>query len=157
MIKLIRIDYRLLHGQVIVSWLNSYNIGRIVIIDDNAYNDEITKKTLMMSKPTNTKLNIFSVEEALKRKNKISKLKENVALIFGNVPECYAFIREFPEKVEEINLGNIPKKNNSTKYDKTVYLTEQDVDFSRKLVNSGIRLYSQQVPNAKLTELNESF
>ena len=63
MIKLVRIDHRLLHGQVVFSWSKSLNINRIIIANKEAANDEFKKMSLNLSKPTGIKLTIFSVEQ----------------------------------------------------------------------------------------------
>lgn len=154
MIKLIRIDYRLLHGQVVFAWVNSLGIERIIIVDDLASSDETKKTTLKLTKPQNVKLNIFSVKEALERKNKISELKENTAIIFGNTQNCLTFLSKFEGNVKEINYGGIPKKESSVEFDKAIYLNEEEIEDSRKLISLGFRLYSQQTPSTKLVELN---
>ncbi len=51
MIKFIRIDHRLLHGQVVFSWSKSLQINRILVVNDEAANDEFKKMSLELSKP----------------------------------------------------------------------------------------------------------
>lgn len=155
MIKLIRIDYRLLHGQIVVSWLNRYNVDRIIIVDDKAGSSETEKSILNIAKPQGTRLNIFTVEEALARKNKISELNENVAIIFGNTQSCLDFMKEFKSDLFEINYGAIPKKENSKEFDKAVFLTDQDISNSKELIALGYKLYSQQTPSNSSIDLNK--
>lgn len=50
-IVLARLDYRLLHGQVVFSWVNSVAAQRIIVVDDAAANDEIKKGALKLAKP----------------------------------------------------------------------------------------------------------
>ena len=52
MIKLVRIDYRLLHGQVVFSWTKSQGINRIIVINNEAATDEFKKMSLNLAKPT---------------------------------------------------------------------------------------------------------
>ena len=51
MIKLVRLDYRLLHGQVVFSWTGHVGAQRIIVVDDDAANDEMKKSALLLSKP----------------------------------------------------------------------------------------------------------
>lgn len=155
MIKLVRIDYRLLHGQVVFAWVNSLGIERIIIIDDEVSSDDTKKATLKLSKPQHVKLNIFSVSDAVVRKNKIKKVKDKTAIIFGNTKNCLAFLQDFEGDVKEVNYGGIPKKENSKEFDKAVYLNQAEVEDSKKLKELGFRLYSQQTPTTKLVELNK--
>lgn len=155
MIKFIRIDYRLLHGQIVVSWLNRYSIDRIIIIDDKAGSSETEKSILKLAKPSGTKLNIFTVKDALARKIKISQLKDNTAIIFGNTQSCLEFLREFNSNIHEVNYGAIPKVNDSKEFDKAVFLTEKDIENSKELINLGYKLYSQQTPSNSSIDLNK--
>lgn len=155
MIKFIRIDYRLLHGQIVVGWLNRFSIDRIIIIDDKAGSSETEKSILNIAKPSGARLNIFTVSDALARKNKISQLKENTAIIFGNTQSCLDFLKEFNTNLYEINYGAIPKKENAKEFDKAVFLTEKDVENSKELINLGYKLYSQQTPSTSSVDLNK--
>ena len=44
MIKLVRLDYRLLHGQVCFTWVQHVSAHRVIIVDDASANDELKKK-----------------------------------------------------------------------------------------------------------------
>lgn len=154
MIKLVRIDYRLLHGQVVFAWINRLGIDRIIIIDDEASKDEMKKTSLKLTKPQNVKLNIFSVQDALDRKNKIKALKENTMIIFSNTRNCYEFLSNFAGVVKEVNYGGIPNKEGAKQFDKAIFLNEEEIEDSKKLRDLGLRLYSQQTPTTKVVELN---
>jgi len=65
MIECLRIDDRLLHGQVITKWLTRYDPDAIVIADDGVARDEIAKMALRIAKPDGMKMSIRSVEEAI--------------------------------------------------------------------------------------------
>ena len=152
MIKLVRIDHRLLHGQVVFSWTKSLWVGRIIIIDDFAATDELKKMSLSLSKPTGVKLNVFTVKDALIRMAKVEALNENVMLIFGGTKSIREFCEGYP-KIKEINYGGIAKKENSVQYSNAIFLTDEELEDSRKLKEMGIRLYMQQVPTSKLEDL----
>ena len=64
MIKLVRLDYRLLHGQVVFSWTGHVGAQRIIVVDDDAANDEMKKSALLLSKPAGVRVNIFTVDKA---------------------------------------------------------------------------------------------
>ena len=50
MIKVVRIDHRLLHGQVVFAWTKSQNIERIIVIDNKTSTDDFKKMSLKLSK-----------------------------------------------------------------------------------------------------------
>ena len=77
MIKAVRIDHRLVHGQVAFTWTHFLAATRIIVIDDKAANDEFQKMALNMSKPAGVKLNIFTVEKALSKMPKVGAFSTN--------------------------------------------------------------------------------
>ena len=154
MIKLIRIDYRLIHGQVVFTWVNNLNLSRLIVIDDGAASDETRKMSLKMSIPHGVKFNVFTVKDALARKNKIKDIKDNTALIFGDVVTCLEFIQGFDSPIDEINYGGIPSKVNAKEFDKAVFLDQEEILASLELINLDYKIYSQQTPSTKKKELN---
>ena len=108
MIKALRIDHRLVHGQVAFTWTHFLSATRIIVIDDKVANDDFQKMTLNMAKPAGCKLNIFSVSKALERADKIDSLNDNVFIIFGNCKDAAGYITGHP-KFKELNLGGIAK------------------------------------------------
>ncbi|HEM3178214.1 TPA: PTS sugar transporter subunit IIB [Streptococcus suis] len=153
MIKLVRIDYRLLHGQVVFSWSKQLNIGRIIVIDDETATDDFKKMSLSLSKPAGAKLNIFTLQDALAKMPKIEVLPENVMIVMGNTATALAFCQKYP-KIKELNYGVLPQKEGSTQYSTAIYLNEAEVRDSIALKNLGIELFMQQVPTSKRELLN---
>ena len=84
MIKLVRLDYRLLHGQVVFSWTGHVGAQRIIVVDDDAANDEMKKSALLLSKPAGVRVNIFTVDKAIAKMPKVEQLDEKIMMIFGN-------------------------------------------------------------------------
>lgn len=154
MIKLVRIDYRLLHGQVVFSWTKSQGINRIIVINNEAATDEFKKMSLNLAKPTGVKLNIFTVEEALSKMSKVETLKENIMLIFGNTKETLAFCEAYP-KIKEINYGGIPKTNDGKQFGGAIFLNEEEQMEAKKLKEMGVKQYMQQIPTSKSEDLNK--
>ena len=73
-------------------------------------------------------------------------------LIFGGTKSIREFCEGYP-KIKEINYGGIAKKENSVQYSNAIFLTDEELEDSRKLKEMGIRLYMQQVPTSKLEDL----
>lgn len=65
MIKLTRIDYRLIHGQVAMAWTQSIGADCLLVASDTVVHDEMRKATLKLAKPSGCKLVIKSVSDAI--------------------------------------------------------------------------------------------
>ena len=59
-----RIDYRLIHGQVITKWLKQCGANRIIIIDDGLSKDTFLGQVYKMAAPTSIQVDIVSVKQA---------------------------------------------------------------------------------------------
>ena len=153
MIKFIRIDHRLLHGQVVFSWSKSLQINRILVVNDEAANDEFKKLSLELSKPQGIKLNIFTVENTLTKISKIEALSENIMMIFGNTKDVRQFCESY-SNVKEINYGGIIKKEGSKQFSNAIFLTENEIEDAKVLKSMGIKQFMQQVPTSKKEDLN---
>ena len=66
-IVLTRIDDRLIHGQVMTSWLNYTGANKIMVIDNGTANDTFMKTVLKNAVPSNVGLGLFTVEKAAAR------------------------------------------------------------------------------------------
>ena len=141
MIKAVRIDHRLVHGQVAFTWTHFLAATRIIVIDDKAANDEFQKMALNMSKPAGVKLNIFTVEKALSKMPKVETLND-----------AARFIEQYPN-FKEINYGGIAKKEGSKSYGDVVYLNEEEREDTKKIMSCGTSVFMQQLPTTKREEL----
>lgn len=56
MINLIRIDERLLHGQVAYAWTRHLGINCILVANDQVVNNELSKISLNLAKPADVDL-----------------------------------------------------------------------------------------------------
>lgn len=90
-IVLARLDYRLLHGQVVFTWTTKVQAERIIVVDNAAANDDIKKGALKLAKPQGVRLNVFTVERALAKMDKLNTLGERVMFVFGNTAEMLQF------------------------------------------------------------------
>ena len=62
-IELIRVDNRLVHGQVGVSWSVSLNIDTIVVVDDETAQNPLSQKLMQtIAKSANVQIRFYSIE-----------------------------------------------------------------------------------------------
>ncbi len=152
MIKLVRLDYRLLHGQVVFSWTQNVGAQRIIVVDDEAANDELKKTALNLSKPAGVRLNIFTLAKTLEKMPKVETLNENIMMIFGNTATLRQFCEAYP-KCREVNYGGIANKENSRQYAGAVFLNAEEQADTQKLLDLGVKIYMQQTPGHKRENL----
>lgn len=61
----IRIDDRLIHGQVATRWSTGLRATRIMVIDNDVANDDVQKSVLRMAAPSGISTSIITEEKAI--------------------------------------------------------------------------------------------
>jgi mannose/fructose/N-acetylgalactosamine-specific phosphotransferase system component IIB len=145
MIKLTRIDDRLLHGQVAFTWTPALGIDCLLIANDKTAKDEFLKLTFGLAKPAGVQLQIKSLAEsvAFLQNEKSRHLK--VLLLVTNIKDAHFLAREVPE-IKSVNFGGIRGKEGSRLISKAVAVTEEDIVLIKELLGKGIELELRQVP-----------
>lgn len=152
MIKLVRLDYRLLHGQVCFTWVQHVSANRVIIVDDASANDDLKKSALKLAKPQGVRLNVFTLEQILAKMPKVKQLKENIIIIFGSVHDLATFAKAHPE-IAEINYGATANRNGAKQVDQSVFLLPSEIEDTREILAAGVKIYSQQTPSHARTNI----
>ena len=80
-IKMIRIDDRLIHGQIVTAWAKNINAGKIWIVDDGVAKDDFIKGVMQMVAPSDRELIISSVAEVPALLEKLDGEGDNVLIL----------------------------------------------------------------------------
>lgn len=154
-VVLARLDYRLLHGQVVFSWINTVGANRIIIVDNDAATNDIKKNALKLAKPSGVYLNIFTVEKALSKMAKLDTLGDSVMFVFGNTKELLEFSKQ--HQFDEVNYGataNVDGAEQIGGSGSSVFLTEDGKKDTQELLELGTKVYIQQTPTHQRVNLN---
>lgn len=146
MIQMIRIDDRLLHGQVAYSWKSELNYQAIIIACDQAANDEVRKMAIKLCAPEGVKLAVRTVDAAAEMLNNPKLDKLNVFVICANpadVVRLTGMIREKPV----VNLGGMQKNEGTVSFAKAVFVNEKDLEALDQLHADGYKIEVRQVPS----------
>lgn len=152
MIKLVRLDYRLIHGQILAAWVNHLSAQRIILVDDAAANDEMKSATLKLAKPAGIRLNIFTVEKTIAKMPKILELNENIMMVFGTTAALVAVCKACPA-IRDVQYGATFNKDGSKQVDESVFLDESEQADTRELLAMGVKIYSQQTPSKRKLDI----
>ena len=153
-IRLVRIDFRLIHGQVITKWYGSSRANEIVIVDDDLAQDEFMTSIYEMSAPPGSKVSIFSVEDALAAWHENGLGNGKLLVLFRNVETVYrAFKGGFP--LPEIQVGGLGSAPGRKVVFGPITLDNTDARLLEEINDSGIRVYLHQVPEDGSVELSD--
>lgn len=149
MISMVRIDDRLVHGQVAVMWSKALGINRILVVSDEIAANEIQISALMMAAPANAKVSVRSLEKAvgLLKDPRAANLK---ILVITNDPKYVLGLAEALDEKFVLNVANYGRINGAvsgkTKVSDSVYLTEGDRSILDDIADHGIEIIHQPLP-----------
>ena len=104
-IVLVRIDDRMLHGQVVSTWLKDYGIEQVLIINDKAANDPIQKSVAGLAAPKDVRVHLFGVEQFIDILKK-TPIKRKTMLIFTTSTDVLKLVENGLE-IKEVNVGGM--------------------------------------------------
>lgn len=146
MIKHVRIDERLIHGQVASVWVNFLGCNRIIVANDAAPKSEMQIAALKLACPIGVKLSILSVNKAAANILAGKYDADKVFLITRNVPDCKRIV-DAGVVLPGINVGNLAHQDGYRKIKKSVSLNEEDIELIRSMIASGIAITARMVPD----------
>lgn len=155
MIRQVSVDDRLLHGQVAFYWTSYYNLSTILVLNDEAANDEFTKMILGLAKPREVKLLIQEVQLGMKVVVQFLNSKENVLIIVGNLFDANLVLEKFSE-LTTLNIGGLRLRPNCKILNERTALTNEDIAICRRLLERKITITVQHDPQHPATNLNET-
>lgn len=145
MVKLVRVDHRLLHGQVVFIWTASIGVDCILIANDAVANDPIQKGILKLSQPTGVKLVFKSVKDSIEALNSGVTDKYNLMIITSSIDDGYELASK-AEQIHSLNLGNVKLRENTHNLSKLVHVTDEEERKLKTLAAEGIEVEIRAVP-----------
>lgn len=157
MIAQLRIDDRLIHGQVALVWTKELDTPGIVVANDNAANNEMVQMTLKMATPTGKKLLIRSVDDAIKVFN--NPKGKNMRMFA--LTNCVADALKIAQNVEDIdginvaNVGRFADKSEGETHQvgSTLMLSDSELAALKELTKLDVPVFQQVVPSNPKTNI----
>ena len=145
-VKNIRIDERLIHGQVATMWTNSLRASRIMVVGDDVVKDDIQKMALKTAVPSGVHLSILTAEGAAKRILS-GKYEGQRVFLLVKTPKYLKALLDNGVPIDKVNVGNMSSREGSKQVKKSVSVTDQDVKDFNYLNDHGVELVAQMVPS----------
>lgn len=139
MIQLLRVDHRLLHGQVAVSWVQGLQANCIFCVGDHVANDPVWKTTLKLGKPAGCKLVIKDMEHAIEAINSGVTDKYHMIICVQTIAEAKQLADGCPA-ITSINLGNTKASDTTRQVSRQIFLEPEEEQALRELVDRGVEV-----------------
>ena len=143
---LVRIDSRLLHGQVATAWTKSVRPDRIIVVSDNVSKDKLRKNMIIQAAPPGVRANVVPIKKMIEV-SKDPRFGATKALVLFENPEDALKAIEGGVDIKTLNIGSMAHSEGKVAVNKVLSLNEKDVETYDKLDEMGIKFDVRKVPN----------
>jgi D-glucosaminate-specific PTS system IIB component len=143
-LRLVRIDDRLIHGQVVAVWLRALNAKRIVIVDDATARDEFLREVLTLAAPHGIAVEVLDVADGAVRLTQLASSPEPV-MVLARLPRTLLTLRRFGVPIEAVDLGGLGAGPGRKRLHKTISVSPAELAELRELEKLGTRVEIQIV------------
>lgn len=147
----VRIDDRLIHGQVAAVWSQYTKATRIMVVDDQVVHDVVNKEALKMACPQQCKLSILTAEKAAANLCAGKYDGEKVFIVAKN-PKTIRAILDHGFVMDSVNVGNMGGKQNTRMLKKAVSVSEEDIENFLYLAGHGVKVTARMVPTEEAAD-----
>ena len=148
-VALVRVDNRLIHGQILEAWVPYVNASCIVVVDDEVRDDFFRETVIRMAVPREVEVIISGVEE-FARNYPYSTGQGKIAIVlFSSIADAFkAFHLGF--KFAKLNLGNVHHlhhEEDKVSCSSCVFLNDSDIQNIISLADSGdVHIEVRRIP-----------
>jgi len=145
---LYRVDDRLIHGQIIASWVPYTRATRIVVADNQIPGNLLQSKILRMAAPPKIRVEILSVRQAVTFMAQQRSGPGLLTIMLFVGLESVAQAVEDGLFLTDLNLGNIHSATGKLQISDSISLDRSEINYLRNFQKQDVKVTIQTVPTA---------
>lgn len=152
MITLVRVDNRLIHGQVVEAWLPHLKVQRVIVADDEAASSPLIRAAMALAVQSAIEVQILPLAQV----DFAAVSKDGVrTLVLLRDVAAVPFAHAHGLAMDQLNLGNVHFGTGRRQVSPSVFLAEAELKTLQGLADKGVRVEARAVPSEKSVELGE--
>jgi PTS system mannose-specific IIB component len=145
---LVRIDDRLVHGQVVAGWVPHLRAELVLVASDAAAADEIQGTLMRLALPDAVGLEVLPVAQAAKHPAFSPDFPKRT-LVLAPGPQEVLELLEGGAKFDRVNVGGLHYSAGRVQLGKAIFLSEGDKLSLREVSRRGVKLEGRALPNER--------
>ncbi len=147
MIALVRVDNRLVHGQILETWMPRLRARRLVVADDEAAASPLARAAMTLALPADLPgevVRLGAVDWAA-----LAASPETVLVLVRDVADLAraAAAGLTPERAARLNVGNVHHSAGRRAVTPSVFLSGEEVEALLALEKTGFEIEARAVPS----------
>ncbi len=151
----VRIDDRLIHGQVVEGWVQYLKATRIFVADDRVAANALQRSIMELAAPQGLLVTIGGVRDICGQAQTAGQ-NERAILLFSNPADVLQALN-YGLRCQTINLGGMHCVPGKRKLREVLSVDDADIASLREILDRGIAICIQSVPNEKPLQLSKVF
>lgn len=152
-IVLVRIDERLLHGQIRITWGKYAGANTIIVANDEIADNPLLQAPFKGAAGGEYTVLFRSIDHLISSINKADSRRR--ILILCKDPVDVARLVNGGVKFNEVNIGNMHHNSERKQIDKNVSISVQDIEAFKSIRENGIESYIQHMPESNKKNILE--
>ena len=144
-LKLTRIDFRLIHGQVMARWVKQFDIDHIIVIDDKTAKSPILKKIILNAAPKSIKTEVLTVQQAATRWNDNTLSDKKLLILFKDINGALSAY-DAGINYDSLQVGGIEGSGDKKNVNKNVVMSKEEMLQLKSLNDKGVDVFIQPIP-----------
>jgi PTS system mannose-specific IIB component len=156
-ITLVRVDNRLIHGQVVEAWLPHLKVGRVAVADDEAAHNPLIRAAMALAVQPSVEVVIQPLRDF--NFERITRDDVRTLVLVRDVKDALE-AKERGLKLARLNLGNVHFATGRRQVSASVFLSPEELDQLKLLAQEGVAVDARGVPSEKpvsFAEMAERF
>jgi len=150
----IRVDNRLVHGQILEAWVPFIQAGRIIVVNNDVASDPFRESVIRMAVPIHVKVDVYDIGDFVRYMVSGETNSGNTIVLFDNIGDVLeAFHQGF--RFARLNIGNVYDEDGKIRCSATICLNEKDLNAILFLVDAGVEVELRCVPRDKSIDFIE--
>lgn len=145
-IVLNRIDDRLIHGQLLATWVKKLSVKRIVVIDDQMAGDKFLKQIFLMSVPPHVRAEVYDIIQGGTYLLRSAEKMDVNTIVLMRSPKTMQELWNLGYRPKELNLGGLSATaSRHTIGNGLFYISDEEIEILKHMMNAGTHIFVQRV------------
>lgn len=142
----VRVDTRLLHGQVATTWTKTVSPDRIIVVSDGVAHDQLRKTMIEQAAPPGVPANVVPISKMIEVTKDPRFGATKAMLLFENPQDLLTAI-EGGVDIKEANIGSMAHSVGKVVVTNAIAMDNADVETLEALHAKGVALEARKVPS----------
>jgi mannose/fructose/N-acetylgalactosamine-specific phosphotransferase system component IIB len=153
-IALVRVDNRLIHGQILEAWIPFLKASCIVVVDDQVVSDFFRETVIRMAVPSGVRVITCGLAEFAETYQFKRGKGPKTIVLFSKISDAW-MVRHLGFLFDQLNIGNIYNEECKVCCSPAVLLSDADIRDINSLRDAGVKIELRRVPREKPVDLFE--